>query len=83
MHEMVSATGKRMMMWGDHLAKEPRIIDAVPKDVIVCDWQYQPDVSEDRVQRLLDAGLDVIATPASVRSGEMLMPGLQAQHNLR
>lgn len=74
--------GIRTMMWGDMLlhrsesadsaafAESPeeaqRRRDLLPKDIIICDWHYQPRPPEEFVQKNLkvfqQAGFEVIAT---------------------
>ncbi|NSW79763.1 MAG: family 20 glycosylhydrolase [Chthonomonadetes bacterium] len=72
----------RTMMWGDMLLHRSESADAaafaespeearrrremLPKDIIICDWHYQPRPTEEFVQKnlkvLQDAGFEVIAT---------------------
>jgi len=74
--------GIRTMMWGDMLlhrtesadgaafAESPeeaqRRREMLPKDIIICDWHYQPRPPEEFVQKnlrvLQEAGFEVIAT---------------------
>ena len=44
-HEAVSAVGKRMWMWDDFFEFHPKALDATPRDVVICHWNYNPDVS--------------------------------------
>lgn len=83
MHELITATGKRMMMWGDHILHEPRIADRIPKDIVICDWHYQADVKRETVELFVRRGFDTIACPASNRSGDMILPNATTQINLQ
>ena len=67
--EFLRGRGARAMMWHDMLidrndprwkgftrngnAKSPGILAALPKDIIICDWQYQ-DTSEQKAGALTD-----------------------------
>ncbi len=83
MHKLVTKAGRRMMMWGDHLLSEPRIADAIPKDIVICDWHYQRDVAADTVRFFTKRGFDVICCPASNRSHDMILPNAVTQINLQ
>lgn len=82
-HAIITRLGKRMMIWGDHLISEPRIAERIPKDIIICDWQYHPDLTDKTTHALIDAGFQVLCCPASSRSGDMLMPRSNTLGNLQ
>lgn len=44
--DMVGARGKRVMMWGDILVKYPDLLDRLPKDVVLLNWEYGASVPE-------------------------------------
>jgi hypothetical protein len=82
-HEMITKLGKTMMIWGDHLVSEPRIGKRIPKDIIICDWQYHPDVNTSTTHALLKQGFRVLCCPSSSRSGDMILPRSNTQGNLQ
>lgn len=82
-HERIGKAGKQMIMWGDHLLSEPRIADAIPKDIVICDWHYTPNVSPNTVSFFTKRGFQTICCPASNRSGDMILPGPNTQINLQ
>lgn len=82
-HQMITRYGKRMIIWGDHLVSEPRIAERIPKDIIVADWQYHADMTDKSIAALIGMGFQVIASPSSSRSGDMLMPRANTQDNLQ
>lgn len=82
-HGIITGLGKRMMIWGDHLVSEPRISERISKDIIICDWQYHPDVNTSSTHALLKMGFDVICCPSSSRSGDMIMPRSNTLGNLQ
>ncbi len=82
-HHIIDSLGKKMMIWGDHLVSEPRIGKRISKDIIICDWQYHPDVNTKTTQLLLDMGFTVLCCPSSSRSGDMILPRSNTQGNLQ
>ncbi len=44
--EMVKAHGKRVMMWGDILVKYPELLDRLPKDIVLLNWEYGSAVTD-------------------------------------
>lgn len=89
-HGELARHGKRMMMWGDHLAPPPSgddfadsldhdafsetILDAIPRDIVVCDWHYSPKPPTDMLDRFLARGFDVVACPATMSWGSVGHP---------
>ena len=82
-HHIIDGLGKKMMIWGDHLVSEPRIGKRISKDIIICDWQYHPDVNTQTTKLLLDMGFTVLCCPSSSRSGDMILPRSNTQGNLQ
>ncbi|MBQ6915771.1 MAG: family 20 glycosylhydrolase [Kiritimatiellae bacterium] len=44
-HEAVTAAGKRMWMWDDFFEFHPSALAATPRDVVLCHWNYNTDIS--------------------------------------
>ncbi len=42
-HGLAAKHGKRMMMWGDIILKQPELIDRLPEDIIALEWGYEAD----------------------------------------
>jgi glycosyl hydrolase family 20 len=83
-HQIVTASGKRMVLWGDHLVKDPRIARRVPTDSIVAHWDYfthNPVEADNRT--LMDMGFEVLACPASARVFTTVIPDASNLANLR
>ena len=58
MHGIAHAHGKRMMMWGDVVAKHSEILLELPKDILLLEWGYEAEHPfEKRSQTLSAAGL--------------------------
>lgn len=43
-HDCLARLGKRMVMWTDMIEFYPEILPQLPRDIVMADWQYQPDV---------------------------------------
>jgi hypothetical protein len=74
-HGIVTSLGRRMWMWGDGLLKHPEMLAHIPRDVVICNWQYTPQVSPDTTRTLLDAGFDVMLCSALISHDQPLYPG--------
>ena len=75
LHQHLKTHGKRMMMWADHVIKDPQIADGLPRDVIMANWQYDPIVPWHTTQTLLGMGFEVVLCPAMISHAQMLYPG--------
>lgn len=51
--ELVRSHGKRVLMWGDVLTSHPEVIEQLPKDVTILDWNYESNVSFEAHCRVL------------------------------
>ena len=77
-HDVLAAHGRRMWMWDDFFEFFPEKVGQLPKDVLLCDWEYSSDISRNRGHygcfgdryrkdwmRLFRAnGLDALACPS-------------------
>ncbi len=54
---------KRVMMWGDILLKYPQILSEIPDNVIILNWNYESEASEDGFRQIQEAGLQQYASP--------------------
>lgn len=50
-HQIITGMGKKVMMWGDIALEYPKILDLLPKDIILITWGY--DIMDDYTPRLL------------------------------
>jgi len=84
-YEIVLELGKKSMCWGDHLLSEEALADFVNKDVIICNWLYGYDYSENYKENsryLLDKGFSVLGCPAGVWNGTLYAPTKDNFENL-
>lgn len=67
MHTMAKTFGRECLIWGDHVLKHPEMRDLLPKDIIICNWLYGKNHSEDYAHSLhyfLEAGFRTLACPS-------------------
>ena len=88
LHDRLAARGRRLMMWGDHLLKDPSIVAALPESIrrgmLVANWQYAPTIPPHSTATLQRAGFDVVNCPALISHDQPLFPGEAfAMPNLR
>jgi len=84
-HQTLSGLGYRMMVWGDMLRHYPDVLKSIPKDIMICEWNYDA-IGERDVQALelyRTHGFETLAAPAASRSAQIHMPDRsQLQHNI-
>ena len=54
-HDELAKLGRRMWMWDDFFAFHPGTLERIPRDIMMCHWDYDGDVS-DRGSRVGFAG---------------------------
>lgn len=64
LHGIVTSRGKRMMMWADFAHGSSQVADRIPRDIVLFDWQYEPDIEPHYLQDHIERGFDVVAVPA-------------------
>ena len=72
-HEILTACGKRMIMWADHVERSAAMLETLPRDIILAHWQYT-DVHPERIRPSLRAGFNVVCAPALCHWGDMIQP---------
>lgn len=56
--------GKQPMMWGDIALEHPEILNRLPEDVTLLNWQYDPQITEDKIKTVAESGARQIVCPA-------------------
>lgn len=46
LYDMVRKHGKKVMMWGDILMKFPELLDRLPRDIVLLNWEYSASVTD-------------------------------------
>lgn len=59
----VKKYGKRVMFWGDIIAKAPELIKDLPPDTIPLEWDYSADVTRRDTGIMQKSGLDFYVCP--------------------
>ena len=66
LHRNCQKLGKRMNVWGDIILKYPELINQLPKDIVMLNWDYNAQGANiPRTGEFVDAGLSVIACPGT------------------
>ena len=77
-HGFLAKNGRRMWMWDDFFEFFPEKADEVPRDIMMCDWEYSRDISRNRghygcfgdrfrgdwVRRFRTLGIDTVVCPS-------------------
>jgi hypothetical protein len=80
-HKMVSALGRKTMMWGDMLLQHPETADLLPKDITIFDWHYD-DTTPETIEFFTGRGFPVFVCPAMNGFGRTAAPFAHAQKNI-
>ncbi|RDX33335.1 beta-N-acetylhexosaminidase [Bifidobacterium breve] len=60
----LEARGRRPMMWGDIALEHPEILDRLPETVTLLNWQYDPQVTDEKIRTVAQSGAKQIVCPA-------------------
>jgi len=64
--KLVAAHGKRLNIWGDIILAHPDLIDEIPRDIVMLNWDYNPNGGRiDRTEEFAAAGLNVVCCPGT------------------
>ena len=61
--EDVRRHGRQVLLWGDMLLHHESVMQGMPRDLIICDWQYGPLGSRETLERFKAEGFKVLAAP--------------------
>jgi hexosaminidase len=65
-HRLCQKHGKRMNAWADIVLKYPELLDQLPKDITLLNWEYEhngPNIK--RTKEIADAGINVMVCPGT------------------
>jgi len=62
-HDIVRRYGKTVMMYGDIVLQHPEILEELPKDMVLFDWHYGPQLQYRSVDVFRDAGFRFVVSP--------------------
>lgn len=61
--EWVLEQGRRPCLWGDMLIEHPSVLEKLPKETVIFDWQYWDDPTP-TTKKFREAGFDVVCCPS-------------------
>lgn len=70
--DLVISNNKIPMFWGDVLLESPELFGELPENAVCLNWEYSPQVTEDHVKLLTEAGVRNL----------YLCPGVQSWNHL-
>ena len=62
--EHLSQQGHEPMFWGDIAIEMPEILETLPNNVTLLNWQYEPKATDEKIQLVAKAGAKQIVCPA-------------------
>jgi hypothetical protein len=62
---LARAHGRRTMIWADFVHAHPERIDALDRDLVLCDWGYEADGDYERVAAFARRGLEFWVCPGT------------------
>lgn len=62
--KIIRKHGKKPMIYGDILLKNPEILSMIPKDITIVDWNYDPQYQYESQKIFRKAGFQVVVSPA-------------------
>ncbi|MBN2781408.1 MAG: hypothetical protein JXR21_05550, partial [Candidatus Marinimicrobia bacterium] len=62
-YEKVRSYGKKVLMYGDIILRQPEILDMIPKDIMIVDWHYRPAEHYPSIRQFKDAGFRFLVSP--------------------
>ncbi len=66
LNSYVESKGKKMMMWGDVISKNPEMAAQIPKDITLLEWRYESFQDFEKICRVYqEAGLHFMVCPGT------------------
>jgi hypothetical protein len=82
-NDLFKSHGKTMIMYGDIILKYPEILDLIPKDIVLMDWQYEPADHYPTVDVLGSKGFPILVLPG-MSNWDRIFPDMsKAMINIR
>jgi hexosaminidase len=82
-NDLLKSRGKTMLMYGDIILKYPEILDLIPKDIVLMDWQYEPADHYPTVDVLGSKGFPILVLPG-MSNWDRIFPDMsKAMINIR
>ena len=81
--DMVRRRNRTPMMWADMVTHRPRVLAALPHDIVMVDWRYWINETAEQSRILQSAGFSVITAPAIMSYAVRVHPGPLNWENVR
>ena len=81
--DMVRSRNRTPMMWADMVTHRPRVLEELPRDIVMIDWRYWIHETAAETRTLRKAGFPVITGPAIMWYETRVHPGPHNWENLR
>jgi hypothetical protein len=82
-NDLLKSRGKTMIMYGDIILNYPEILDLIPKDIVLMDWQYQAADRYPTVDVLGSKGFPILVLPG-MSNWDRIFPDMsRAMINIR
>ncbi len=82
-NDLLKGRDKTMIMYGDIILKYPEILDLIPKDIVLMDWQYEPMDHYPTVDVLGSKGFPILVLPG-MNNWDRIFPDMsKAMINIR
>jgi hypothetical protein len=76
-NEIVRRYGKTTMMYADIVLQHPEILEELPRDIVLFDWHYDPQLRYPSVEVLRRAGFRFVVSPG-IQNWAMIFPNLSS-----
>lgn len=78
----VKSKGKTVMMWADILLQHPETIELIPEDTILLNWDYSPNVEEEKIKTIAKSGRRQIVCPGTSTWNNLCEDTISADSNI-
>ncbi len=82
-NELLKSRGKTMIMYGDIILNYPEILDLIPKDIVLMDWQYHAADHYPTVDVLGSKGFPILVLPGMSNWDRIFPEMSKAMINIR
>lgn len=65
-YRLCKRLGKRMNLWADIVLKYPELLDDLPRDIVLLNWEYEQDGANiARTREIFDSGISFMVCPGT------------------
>ncbi|MEN8193568.1 MAG: family 20 glycosylhydrolase [Bacteroidota bacterium] len=63
-YDICKKNNKKVLMYGDIILNHPKILELIPKDIIIVDWHYSASTNYESANIFQDAGFEYYVSPS-------------------